>query len=142
MRVNTLHRTSPFFLKETLFKETYCPFSQSTFHIKRYRLMRVISLLTMQISHPKIPAWVVVERIGNLCIKGRMDLPSSKLSWHKRSTFGRSGSGPSSGATGSGPTVPASSSKTGNKTIHQQWFTNCSVSFSNIIITCDFRNHF
>ena len=32
--------------------------------------------------------------------------------------------------------------KTVNKTIHQQWFTNCSVSFSNIIITCDFRNHF
>jgi hypothetical protein len=28
---------------------------------------------------------------------------------------GRSGSGPSSGATGSGSTVPASSSKTGNK---------------------------
>jgi hypothetical protein len=44
-----------------------------------------------------------------------MDLPSSKLSWHKRSTSGRSGSGPSSGATGSGSTVPASSSKTGNK---------------------------
>jgi hypothetical protein len=44
-----------------------------------------------------------------------MDLPSSKLSWHKRSTSERSGSGPSSGATGSGSTVPASSSKSGNK---------------------------
>jgi hypothetical protein len=44
-----------------------------------------------------------------------MDLPSSKLSWHKRSTSGRSGSGPSSGVTGSRSTVPASSSKTGNK---------------------------
>jgi hypothetical protein len=104
--------------------------------------MRAISLLTMQVSHPEILAQVVVERIGNLCIKGRMDLPSSKLSWHKRSTSGRSGSDPSSEATGSGSTVPASSRKTGNKTIHQQWFTNFSVSFSNIIIACDFRNHF
>jgi hypothetical protein len=44
-----------------------------------------------------------------------MDLPSSKLSWHKRFISGRSGSGPSSGATGSGSTVSASSSKTSNK---------------------------
>jgi hypothetical protein len=44
-----------------------------------------------------------------------MNLPSSKLSWHKRSTSGRSGSDPSSGAMGSRSMVPASSSKTGNK---------------------------
>jgi hypothetical protein len=49
-----------------------------------------------------------------------MDLPSSKLSWHKRPISGRSGSGPSLGATGSGSAVPTSSSKTVNKTIHQQ----------------------
>jgi hypothetical protein len=71
-----------------------------------------------------------------------MDLPSSKLSWHRRSTSESSGSGPSSGATGSGSTVPASSRKTGNKTMHQQGFTNYSVSFSNIIIACDLRNYF
>jgi hypothetical protein len=40
----------------------------------------------------------VVERIGNLCIKGRVDLPSSKLSWHKRFISEGSGSCPSSGA--------------------------------------------
>jgi hypothetical protein len=40
-----------------------------------------------------------------------MDLPSLKLSWHRRSTSGSSGSGPSSGATGSGSAVPASSRK-------------------------------
>jgi hypothetical protein len=60
----------------------------------------------------------------------------------QRSTSGRLGSGPSSRATSFGSTVPASSSKTGNKIIHQQWFTNYSVSFSNIIITCDLRNYF
>jgi hypothetical protein len=54
-------------------------------------LMRAISLLTMQVSHPENPAQVEVERIGNLCIKGRMDLPSSKLSWHKSSTSGEIG---------------------------------------------------
>jgi hypothetical protein len=40
-----------------------------------------------------------------------MDLPSLKLSWHRRSTSGSSGSGPSSGATGSESAVPASSRK-------------------------------
>jgi hypothetical protein len=34
MRVNTLHRTFPF-LKEILFEETYCPFSQPTFCIQK-----------------------------------------------------------------------------------------------------------
>jgi hypothetical protein len=40
-----------------------------------------------------------------------MDLPSLKLSWHRRSTSGSSGSDPSSGATGFGSAVPASSRK-------------------------------
>jgi hypothetical protein len=53
----------------------------------------------------------VVERIGNLCIKGRMDLPSSKLSWHKRSISEGSGSCPSFGATNSRGLDPSSSSK-------------------------------
>jgi hypothetical protein len=53
----------------------------------------------------------VVERVGNLCIKGRMDLPSSKFSWHERSISERSGSCPSSGATNSGGSDPSSPSK-------------------------------
>jgi hypothetical protein len=65
----------------------------------------------MQKIHPLIPTWVVVERIGNLYIKGRMDLPSSKFSWHKRSILEGSGSCPSSEATNSGGSDPSSSSK-------------------------------
>jgi hypothetical protein len=53
----------------------------------------------------------VVERVGNLCIKGRMDLPSSKFYWHKRSILERSGSCPSSGATNSRGSDPSSPSK-------------------------------
>jgi hypothetical protein len=53
----------------------------------------------------------VVERVGNLCIKRRMDLPSSKFSWHERSIPERSGSYPSSGATNSEGSDPSSSSK-------------------------------
>jgi hypothetical protein len=48
----------------------------------------------------------VVERIGKLCIKERMDLPSSKLSWHKRFISDGSGSCPSSGATNSEDRIP------------------------------------
>jgi hypothetical protein len=36
-----------------------------------------------------IPVYVVVERIGILCIKGRMNLPSSKLSFHEGSISGK-----------------------------------------------------
>jgi hypothetical protein len=53
----------------------------------------------------------VVERVGNLCIKGRMDLPSSKFSWHERSISERSGSCPSSGATNYRGSDPSSSRK-------------------------------
>jgi hypothetical protein len=71
----------------------------------------------------------VVERIGNLCIKGRMDLPSSKLSWHGKSTSGGPGSDPSSGAPGSGSAVPAAF----RKHIVKQYI-NCGSS----IIVCHF----
>jgi hypothetical protein len=43
--------------------------------------------------------------------KGRMDLPSSKFSWHERSISERLGSCPSSGATISGGSDPSSPSK-------------------------------
>jgi hypothetical protein len=69
-----------------------------------------------------------------------MDLPSSKLSWHKRFISGGSGSCPSSGATGSGLMVPTSSSKTSNKQHIKQWFTEWSVSNYNIIILCDLES--
>jgi hypothetical protein len=48
----------------------------------------------------------VVERISKLCIKGMMDLPSSKLSWHKRFISEGPGSCPSSGAINSEDRIP------------------------------------
>jgi hypothetical protein len=56
-------------------------------------------------------------------------LPSLKLSWHRRSTSGSSGSDPSSGATGSGSAVPASSRK---HTVKQY------INSSSSIIVCHF----
>jgi hypothetical protein len=58
-----------------------------------------------------------------------VDLPSLKLSWHRRSTSGSSGSDPSSGATGSGSAVPASSRK---HTVKQY------INSSSSIIVCHF----
>jgi hypothetical protein len=73
--------------------------------------MQVVSILTMQRTQPLFPAEVVVEREGNSCIKGRMDLPSSKFSWHERSISERLGSCPSSEAMISGGSDPSSPSK-------------------------------
>jgi hypothetical protein len=67
-----------------------------------------------------------------------MDLPSLKLSWHKRFISGRSASCPSSGAMGSGSTVPASSSKTGNKQYINRGLLSgvCQI----LIILCDLES--
>jgi hypothetical protein len=78
----------------------------------------------------------VVERVGNLCIKGRMDLPSSKFSWHERSISERSGSCPSSGATNSGGSDPSSPSKNRQWTIYQPWWLSGVCQVLNIIILC------
>jgi hypothetical protein len=50
-----------------------------------------------------------------------MDLPSSKLSWHKRFILEGSGSCPSPGAINFGGSDPSSANQTQIITIHQSW---------------------